>query len=108
MKHFALIAATFSAVLLAAPLGAAQTPPSTPPATEAPATPATAPTTPTAPATPSAAAEPPAASSHSCRTRKEVGEACACRSSPDQIGAVEAATDGGRNMCVVRLTPSAQ
>lgn len=36
-----------------------------------------------------------------CRTRKEAGEACACLSAPSEVGAVQAANDGGRNMCVV-------
>jgi hypothetical protein len=104
MKNLAL-AAAFCAALLLAPVSGAQTPPTTappttPPAAEAPAAPAPAP----APAAPSSAqpAETPASPpAHSCRTRKEVGEACACLRAPEQVGTVQAATDGGRNMCVV-------
>ena len=105
MKNF--IVAAF-AILLFAPAALAQT---TPPATPTPAVrPEPAPIPPSTPAQAATTLSVQAANtaSHSCRTRKAVGEACACRSSPDHVGAVEAATDGGRNMCVVNMAPSQQ
>lgn len=103
MKNLGLIVAVFGVAVAFAPLSGAQSPPQTPPTAEAPATP---PAPPSAPATlPSTAEAPaataPAAEQRSCRTRKEVGEACACLRAPNQVGAVQAATDGGRNMCVI-------
>lgn len=101
-----LAVAALAALLFAVPAALAQT---TPPATPAPAVrpePAPIPAvTPPATATNEQAAN---AMSHSCRTRKAVGEACACRSEPDHVGVVETASDGGRNMCVVRIAPMQQ
>lgn len=106
MKNLTLTIVALASVLVLAPLSGAQTP-QTPPVAETPAAPP-APGAPQvqspAPApsvAPTPAAQTQASNTRSCRTRKEVGEACACLSAPDQVGAVQAATDGGRNMCVV-------
>lgn len=37
----------------------------------------------------------------SCRTRHDVGSACACRKAPTRRGTVEAGANGGHNMCAV-------
>lgn len=105
MKTIALWALAFG--MAAAPMSSAQTPPpEAPPTIEAPPAPTTvAPPAPTTEAPPAPSAS---TNERSCRTRKEVGEACACLSAPEQVGVVEAASDGGRNMCVVSALSPAQ
>jgi hypothetical protein len=82
-----------------------QPPPTVPPEPATPATPATPPTpgqtpaTPATPATPSPNATQPIANPQGCRTRKEAGEPCACRSDPSRIG-VSTASETGQNICV--------
>jgi hypothetical protein len=83
-----------------------QPPPTVPsepatPATPAtpPATPGQTPATPATPATPSPNATQPNANPQGCRTRKEAGEPCACRSDPSRIG-VSTASENGQNICV--------
>jgi len=90
------------AAISAAPMGMAQTsPPAAPPTSSAPS-----PTSPTQ-TPPSTMPAPPRTSDGSaendanCRTRKEAGAACACLSDPSRVGEAEAATDGGRNVCVI-------
>jgi hypothetical protein len=55
--------------------------------------------TPAAPEAASPGGQTDAAAPQGCRTRKQVGEPCACRSDPSRIGTVEAHPDG-RNVCV--------
>ncbi|MBL8549762.1 MAG: hypothetical protein JNJ73_07235 [Hyphomonadaceae bacterium] len=95
--------------------------PAAQPAQVQPAQPSATPATPASPASPSVAPSPtqpnpvsptsppdqvdPAAQStpaalQGCRTRKEVGEACACLSDTSRIGTSTANPDGGRNICV--------
>jgi type IV secretory pathway VirB10-like protein len=80
----------------------------------APAAPAAMPSTPAAPSAtqpnPVSPTSPPdrvdpaaqstAAAPQGCRTRKDVGEACACLSDTSRIGASTADPAGGRNICV--------
>jgi hypothetical protein len=104
MKNLTLIAGAIGIALLIAPYSGAQTPPpQTPPTTQAPVapTPLPAPVPPTPEAPAAQPAQTPVAPARTCRTRKEAGEACACLSAPSEVGTVEAATDGGRNMCVI-------
>jgi hypothetical protein len=37
-----------------------------------------------------------------CRTRKSVGQACACLTGPSRVGAAQAHPEGGRNICLVQ------
>jgi hypothetical protein len=102
--RFTLVAAA----LLLAPLSLAEeqsAAPASPTAAASVAEPATRaePAVPAAPAAvaPAAVVTTVASAPGACRTRKDVGEACACVSNPDTVGAAQAAPDGGRNMCVV-------
>jgi hypothetical protein len=57
---------------------------------------------PSPPSTPSATgADSEMAESGSCRTRKPTGENCACLKDTSTIGVSKAASNGGRNFCVV-------
>lgn len=92
-----------AAFVFAAPLALAQSEPA-----PAPQSQTAAPTEPAAPVAPAAEPAAPAAAtpaqvepSRTCRTRKSEGEACACLSAPDEIGAVETSPEG-QAMCVVR------
>jgi hypothetical protein len=127
MRTFALAGAAALALAMTASLSMAQPdkgPPTTMPPTSqgapatpaapatsaTPATPATPgesgamPATPAGPATPATPASP-ALESHAsaapqgCRTRKEAGEPCACRSDPTRVG-VSTASPTGQNICV--------
>ena len=105
-RMFVLAAAAF---LIAAPLSLAQTnPPATPsaaapqttPAPSAQGAPAPAPAVSAAPAaTPAPTASVSAAAPQGCRTRKAVGEACACLSDTSRIGTATAHPNG-HNVCV--------
>ncbi|MDX2234179.1 MAG: hypothetical protein NW200_06745 [Hyphomonadaceae bacterium] len=102
----------------AVPASFAQTPtPAAPPAVEQKAVPAPAAQPPAPPATQGPAAAPapaappaapqqagqenPASVTGACRTRKAESEPCACLKDPTVVGVSTAATDGGRNMCVI-------
>lgn len=96
-----------AAFVFAAPLALAQSEPAPGPQAETvapaePAAPIAPAAAPAAPAAEAAAAGPAQAEpSRACRTRKSAGEACACLSAPEEIGAVETPSDGPA-MCVVR------
>lgn len=73
-----------------------------------PMTPAT-PMTPPAPAPTNrtmpdeaAPSTPMAMTDASCRTRKSVGQACACLKDPSRVGEAQAHPEGGRNICLVQ------
>lgn len=122
-KRLSLAGAAAILMLAAAPLSIAQispTQPTAPPARPAPASPPmtppsatpTDPASPGMPATPATPARPGMTPStpqgdaadeagRTCRTRKDVGQACSCASAPTEMGTARAPDSGTRNVCVV-------